>query len=433
MASPAPIRLAQTLRANLRWQVIALIFAGTILNYLARNSLGVLAPLLQARLHISTAQYSYVVGAFQLAYTLMLPVCGLVLDRVGLRLGFAVFAAIWSLANMAHAMAVGWLSLAVLRGVLGMAEAAVIPAGVKASTEWFPARERAAAIGWVNIGTALGAVLAVPIVSTLALWFDWQAAFLFTGLAGLAYAGAWYVFYRRPSEHPRLTEAEAAHILDGRAEVPAIRLRWAEIRTLLADPTFRTIAIPRFLAEPAWQTFSFWIPLYLAKERGMDLKHIAMFAWLPFLTADLGGLAGGYISPFIARVTHSPLIRARVIGVSLAAILMIGPGCIGLVASPYAALALLCLGGFAHQTLSVLINTFTADCYPSARVGTANGFVSQAGWFGGLLFSLAIGQLADKVGFTPLFGALGVFDLVGALVLWLGLRHLLRAAGGLES
>jgi ACS family hexuronate transporter-like MFS transporter len=165
----------------------------------------------------------------------------------------------------------------------------------------------------------------------------------------------------------------------------------------------------------------------------MDLKHIAMFAWLPFLTADLGGLAGGYVSPLIARVTNSPLIRARVIGVSLAAVLMIGPGCIGLVASPYAALALLCVGGFAHQTLSVLINTFTADCYPSARVGTANGFVSQAGWFGGLLFSLAIGQLADKVGFTPLFGALGVFDLVGALVLWLGLRHLLRAAGDLAQ
>lgn len=416
------------LRANLRWQVIALIFVGTILNYLARNSLGVLAPVLKDQLHITTAQYSYVVGAFQLAYTVMLPICGLVLDRAGLRLGFAVFAAIWSFANMAHAMALGWLSLAVLRGVLGMAEAAVIPAGVKASTEWFPPRERAAAIGWVNVGTALGAVLAVPIVSTLALWFDWRAAFLCTGLAGLVYAVAWYAIYRRPDEHPRLTAAERAHIESEGTTPPAARPGWPEIRAMLADPAFRTIAIPRFLAEPAWQTFNFWIPLYLAKERGMDLKHIAMFAWLPFLMADIGGLTGGYISPWIARITRRPLITARVIGASMAALLMIGPGCIGLVASPYAALALLCLGGFAHQTLSVLINTFTADCYPSARVGTANGFVSQAGWLGGLLFSLAIGQLADRIGFAPLFGALGVFDLIGAMVLWLGLTHLLRAA-----
>ena len=416
------------LRRNVRWQIIAVIFVGTVLNYLARNSLGVLAPTLKTTLSITTAQYSYVVGAFQGAYTLMLPVCGLVIDRIGLRAGFALFAAIWSVANMLHAFAGGWLSLALFRGILGMSEAAVIPAGVKASTEWFPARERSMAIGWVNVGTAMGAVLAVPLVSALAIWFDWRAAFLVTGAMGLVWAAAWYWLYRAPAEHKRLTGEERAYI-EAR-QLHANRRKkhsFAEVRVLLSQPKFWTIAIPRMLAEPAWQTFSFWIPLYLAKERGMDIAHIALFAWMPFLAADLGGLCGGYVSPFIARVFGVQLIRSRVIGVGLAAVLMIAPGCIGLVASPYWAIVLLCIGGFAHQTLSVLINTLSADCYAADEVGVANGFVSQAGWVGGLLFSLALGQFADTVGYGPMFGFLGVFDLIGAAILFVFIRHLIAA------
>lgn len=418
------------LRRNVRWQIIAVIFVGTVLNYLARNSLGVLAPTLKATLSISTAQYSYVVGAFQLAYTLMLPVCGLVIDRIGLRAGFALFAAIWSLANMLHAFAGGWLSLALFRGILGMSEAAVIPAGVKASTEWFPARERSMAIGWVNVGTAAGAVLAVPLVSALAIWFNWRAAFLVTGGLGLVWAAAWYWLYRTPAEHTRLTSTERDYIEAGQLHASRRKKHsLAEVLVLLSQPKFWTIAIPRMLAEPAWQTFSFWIPLYLAKERGMDIGHIALFAWMPFLAADLGGLCGGYVSPFIARVFGVALIRSRVIGVGLAAMLMVAPGCIGLVASPYVAIVLLCIGGFAHQTLSVLINTLSADCYPADEVGVANGFVSQAGWIGGLLFSLALGQFADTVGYGPLFGFLGVFDLIGAAILFIFIRHLITAHG----
>jgi len=418
--------IARLWTTNLRWRVIALLFIGTVLNYVARNSLGVLAPALKTNLHITTAQYSYVVGAFQLSYTLMLPVCGILIDRIGLRWGFAIFAAIWSLANMAHAAAFGWISLALFRGVLGMSEAAVIPAGVKASTVWFPPRERSIAIGWVNVGTALGAVLAVPVVSGLALWFDWRAAFIGTGAMGLVWAGAWVGFYRSPANHPRLTPEEAEHIGTSGSEISQ-RVTLARVRLLFKSPTFWTIAVPRFLAEPAWQTFSFWIPLYLSTSRGMDLKQIALFAWMPFLAADLGGLCGGYISPYIARWFKIDLIPSRVVPISLAAVLMIAPASIGLVASPITAIALLCVGGFAHQTLSVLINTLTSDCYPAHEVGMANGFVSQAGWIGGLLFSLLIGQLADKVGFGPLFGALGAFDIVGALILIFAIRNLIPA------
>ncbi len=425
--------LGRTLAENLRWQVIAFFVFGTILNYLARNALGVLAPVLQTRLHLTSAGYSYIVGGFQIAYTVMLPLCGLLLDRVGLRLGFALFAAVWSLANMAHAAVSGWVGLAVCRVALGMSEAAVIPAGVKASAEWFPPAERAAAIGWVNIGTAAGAMLAAPIVATLALWFDWQAPFLIIGAVSLVWAGAWWVVYRSPAAQPRLTLRERIRILDGEAAGPAappprtLGQVGVEVRALLGQSTFWTLAVPRFLAEPAWQTFSFWIPLYLARERGMNLGQIALFAWLPFLAADLGGLVGGYISPIVVRLTGVTLIRARVIGVTAAAALMIAPGCVGLVAGPAAALALLAVGGFAHQVLSVLINTLTADCFAAERVGAANGFVSQAGWLGGLLFSLAIGQLVDHTGFSPLFGALGLFDLVGAAFLWARIATLVPA------
>ena len=175
--------------------------------------------------------------------------------------------------------------------------------------------------------------------------------------------------------------------------------------------------MPRFLAEPAWQTFSFWIPLYLASERGMDLTQIALFAWLPFLAADLGGVSGGYLSPLLMRRFHVPRIHSRVAGVALGAVLMIAPGCIGLVASPYAAIALFCIGGFAHQMISVLINTLSADVFTPDVVGMANGFIGQAGWAGGLLFSLLIGRFADTIGYAPLFAALCVFDLIGAAVL----------------
>ena len=149
----------------------------------------------------------------------------------------------------------------------------------------------------------------------------------------------------------------------------------------------------------------------------MDLKQIALFAWLPFLAADGGGVLGGYLAPFLVRFFGVRLIPSRVLGISLGAVLMIAPGCIGLAGSPYLAIALFCVGGFAHQMISVLINTLSADVFAPEEVGTANGFVGPAGWLGGLLFSLAIGQLADRIGYGPLFACLSAFDLIGAAVL----------------
>ncbi len=405
---------------NLRWWIVALICAGTIANYLARNSLGVLAPELKSALHMSTQQYSYVVGAFQLAYTIMQPVAGAFIDRFGLRAGFALFGLAWSAANMMHALAIGWLSLAFFRGVLGLFESAAIPSGIKAVAEWFPARERSVAVGWFNAGTSLGALIAPPVVVAVALWADWRTAFLVTGGVGIFWAAAWYIFYRSPDDHPAITPEEKAMIAVEKPKGPVQR---AKAKDILRTSRFWVIAVPRFLAEPAWQTFSFWIPLYLASERGMDLKQIALFAWLPFLAADIGGILGGYLSPWLMK-RGVTLIPSRVAGVALGAVLMIAPGCIGLAASPYMAIALFCIGGFAHPMISGLINTLSADVFAPAEVGTANGFIGQAGWIGGLLFSLLIGQLADTVGYAPLFAVLAVFDLIGAAVLIIFIRRL---------
>jgi len=399
---------------RLRWWIVGLICIGTILNYLARNTLGVLAPQLTHILAMGTKQYSYVVGAFQLAYTLMQPVCGWIVDRIGLRIGFALFALAWSVVNMAHALARGWIGLGVCQGLLGATGSAAIPSGMKAIAEWFPPKERSVATGWFNVGTSVGALIAPPLVITVSLFASWRVAFIVTGGLGLFWAYAWFRFYNSPQHHPAITADELAYIEQDR---PAPLLHRTRASEILGSKRFWSIAVPRFLVEPAWQALTFWMPLYLATERGMNLKQIALFAWLPFLCADLGGVLGGYLSPFFMKRFGMALIPSRVLGFSLAAVLMIAPGCVGLVASPYAAIGLLCIGGFAHQIISVLINTLSADVFAAEAVGTANGFVGQAGWFGGLLFSLLVGQLAGTIGYAPLFGSLSVFDLVAAAVL----------------
>lgn len=405
-----------------RLRILLLVIVGTIINYIARNSLGVLAPQLKQDLSITTEQYSYIVGAFQLAYTIMQPIAGLLIDKIGLTAGFALFALAWSLANMMHGAAKGWVSLAAFRGMLGMAEAAAIPAGMKSIGEWFPDRERSVAVGWFNAGTSLGAVIAPVLVALVAKTWGWQAAFFVTGLIGVVFAGVWFRFYRSPAQASFVSPAERAEIEDGQRPVTASA---STLKAIAATPRFWAIAVPRFLAEPAWQTFSFWIPLYLAKERGMDLTHIALFAWMPFLAADAGGILGGYLAPFLQKRRGLSLEGSRIAGVAMGAVLMIAPGFVGIVGHPMAAIALLAIGGFAHQVISVLINTLSADVFPKGDIAKANGLVGMAGWTGGLLFSLAIGQLADKIGFAPLFACLGVFDLIGAIWLFAMRRHLI--------
>ena len=297
---------------GLRWWIIALVMLGTTVNYVARSSLGAAAPTLTQQLHLSTQEYSYVVAGFQLAYTAVQPFAGYILDVLGTKLGLFLFAIGWSVANMAHGLASGWLSLAFFRALLGLSEGAVIPAGMKAVSEWFPDKERSVATGWFNIGTAVGSMIAPPLVIWCILVGSWQLAFVVTGGIGFIWAAVWWIFYRTPQEHSRITPAELAYITAGQetsdSAKDARRPSWLEIAR---QRKFWAIAAPRFLADPAWQTFTFWIPLYLVTVRGMDLKQIAMFAWLPFLAADLGSIVGGYLSPIFMRYAGVRLITAR--------------------------------------------------------------------------------------------------------------------------
>ncbi|KQM13341.1 MFS transporter [Novosphingobium sp. Leaf2] len=406
---------------NLRWWIIGLVTLGTVLNYLARSTLSVAAPTLKAELGMSTEAYSYVVLAFQLAYTVMQTVAGAILDLLGTRLGFFLFAVGWALANMAHGLASSWQGLAFFRGLLGATEAAAIPAGVKSVSEWFPANERPLATSAFQMGTSVGAIAAPPLVVFCILTWGWQSAFLITGALSLVWAVMWWVTYETPQRHTRLSPEENALIAKGQA-VDAAALRPFTRGQVLRSRGFWAIAIPRFFAEPAWQTFNFFIPLYLVAVWHLDLKSIATWAWMPFVAADLGSLAAGLVPPWLMKRGAS-VLTSRKVTMSVGAICMIGPACIGLAGSPGVAIALFCVGGFAHQMLNGALITLCSDVFDSRAVGTASGMAGTLAWIGGMLFTLLIGQSADAYGYGPLFVALGALDIIGMAILWFLLRQ----------
>lgn len=406
---------------KLRWWMMALLMLGSIINYLTRSALSVAAPTVMADLHISTQQYSWIVGTFQGAIMLQ-PICGYVLDVVGLKVGFAIFAIAWSGISMAHGLAHSWQALAGLRGLLGFAEGCANPAGMKATSEWFPAKERHFAGGVFNLGASAGSMIAPPLVAWAILSYNWQTAFVITGIIGLAWVALWLLFYESPARHRGLSDAERAYIVEGQEA----HLRGAgrpSIGSILVQRNFWGIALPRMLADPTWGTLTFWLPLYLTTVRHFDLKQIALFAWLPFLAADLGCLFGGTISHSLQRFFGASLINARKGAFTLGACLMMGVGFVGFVDSPYVAIALLSLAGFSHQTLSVTVITMSSDLFKRSEVATVAGLAGTCGNAGLLVFSLLIGGLVTTIGYSPFFIGLGVLDLVGAALLWTLVRE----------
>ncbi|MCC3747058.1 MFS transporter [Rouxiella badensis] len=409
---------------GLRWYMIALVTVGTILGYLTRNAIAVAAPTLQDQLHVTTQQYSYIIAAYSACYTLMQPVAGYVLDIMGTKVGYAMFAILWALFCAATALASSWGGLAIARGAVGMAEAAMIPAGLKASSEWFPAKERSIAVGYFNVGSSIGGMIAPPLVVWAIVMHSWQLAFIITGALSLIWALCWLVFYKHPKDQKKLSEEEREYILGGQeTQHHTTNQKKMSVREILRNRQFWGIALPRFLAEPAWGTFNAWIPLFMFKVYGFNLKEIAMFAWLPMLFADLGCIIGGYLPTLFQKYFKVNLIVSRKLVVTMGAVLMIGPGLIGLFTSPYVAIALLCVGGFAHQSLSGSLITLSSDVFGRNEVATANGLTGMAAWTASTLFALVVGALADTIGFSPLFAALSVFDLLGAIIIWTVLQN----------
>jgi MFS transporter, ACS family, hexuronate transporter len=407
---------------GLRWWIIGLIMLGSSINYLTRSTLSVAASTVLQDLHITEKQYSWIVSAFQLAIMLQ-PICGYILDTIGLRLGYALFAIAWSFVNMAHGFAHSWQALAWLRGLLGLSEGSANPAGMKATAEWFPAKERGLAGGIYNIGASAGSMVAPPLVVWAIINYNWQASFVITGSMGLVWAILWLLFYRSPEKHFALAETEKSHILSGQETVLQSDGSRPSILRILSQRNFWGIALPRFLADPTWATLSFWLPLYLTSVRHFSLKEMALYAWLPFLAADMGCLFGGAVSMACQKYGKISLINARRCAFSLGAFMMMGVGFAGIVENAHVAIVLLSLAGFAHQTLSVTVITMSSDLFKKSEVATVAGMAGTFGNGGVLVFNILIGALVTTIGYTPFFVCLGILDLIGAAVLWTIVRE----------
>ena len=391
----------------------------TIVNYLDRTCLSVAAPTLKKQLSITELDFAHIVMAFQLTYLIMQPIAGRIIDWLNLRRGLALAIGWWSVAQMLTGFATGWGAFAFLRALLGIGEAGNFPSGAKAVSQWFRPRERTIATGVFNVGAGLGQAIAAPLVVFLILRYSWQVAFVVTGAVGLLWVGVWLLFYRSPEEHPWMSPEELTYIQEGQEELvveqePDDKGVW---KVVLAQRNFWGLAAARFLSEPAWQFFTYWIPLYLATERHMKLKEIGYFAWLPFVAGDLGCIFGGFLSPLFFRAGFSVLL-ARKLSATVCAAIMMGAVFIGTAPTAGWAIFFFCIGAFAHQAMSSTLLTLPADLFPKRTVATANGLSGMVGGLGGLLFTNVVGVVAMTIGYAPLFVAIAFFDLVGAVFLW---------------
>ncbi|MDK2632647.1 MFS transporter [Pantoea stewartii subsp. indologenes] len=401
-----------------RWHMILLVCFITIINYLDRTALGVAAPTIMKELDISKEHYSWVVSAFQLAYTIGQPIVGYVIDTIGLKLGFFLCAMIWGVATLMHSLMGSWQGLAAVRAIMGFSEASAIPAGVKTASTWFPAKERGIATGVFNMGTSFGAMLAPPLIAWCILFHSWQFAFIVAGILAILAAFVWLFFYKDPKEAKRLSAEERAYIESGQEKhLHTTKKEKTSLVRILKQRNFWGIGISRFLADPAWGTINFWVPIFFVETLHFSLKEIAMFVWLPLLMADLGCLASGFVAKFLNDRGIS-LINSRRITFTIGAVLMTTIGLVSVVENPYVAVLLISIGGFSHQLLSTVASTLGADLFRKNEVATAVGMAGACAWSGQLIFNLFIGAFVSIIGFGPFFVALAVFDLIGAAALW---------------
>jgi ACS family hexuronate transporter-like MFS transporter len=409
---------------GLRWWIALLLMGVTIVNYLDRTCLSVAAPVLKTQLSINEVQYSYIVSAFLVSYAVMQPISGRIIDWLNLRVGMAIALGWWSVAQILTALVRGPFGFQAFRAVLAMGEAANFPGASKAVSQWFRPRERTVATGILNMGAGFGSMLAVPLVAALIINYGWQSAFAATGAIGLVWVVIWLLFYRSPETHPWMSPQELAYIRTGEGEIAIEPTKDTEgvWGLVLRQKNFWALALARFLSEPAWQFFTYWIPSYLASERHQNMKAIGSWSWLPFLVADFGSLFGGVLSPFFIR-RGSSVMRSRKLAATTCGVLMIFAIFIGRAPTAHWAIFFFCIAAFAHQAMSATLLTLPADLFPDRAVATANGLSGTVGIIGGTLFTIVVGQVAMTIGYSPLFVAIAFFDLIGASILWALLRE----------
>lgn len=402
-------------RTFVRWSIAWLASLAIAISYFDRNTLGVAIKAIQHDIPVSDPQYAWLTSAFLIAYGLMYVGGGRLIDRLGTRRGFVVIMLWWSLACASHGLATSFAMLAASRLALGMGEGGGFPAATKAVAEWYPERERATAMGIINAGTAIGGVVAPPIIAGILAFSPWPWVFYLSGAAGLAWAAWWGLEYRLPDEHPRLSAAERATIgtdvgtpADG--EPP---IRWSQ---LLSCRQIWGLVTAKFLTDAAWYFYMFWLPKYLYDARGFDTKSVGAYAWIPFAAAGIGCVVGGGYSSWLLQRGRS-LDAARKIALGASAAVM--PLVVFVTVSPVQwAIVLFSIAFFGQQSWSTLVMTVPADIFPRRAVGSVAGLVGFGGAMGGVVFGTIVGQmLGHGVGYGPVFAIAGTLHVLAFVVI----------------
>lgn len=403
---------------SLRWWILGLLFLVTVLNYVDRQTLSVLAPFLRDEFHMSNEDYAFVVSAFLVSYTVMQAISGIVVDWVGTRWGFVLMFAWWTVATALHRWAQGTRSLAFFRFLLGIGEAGNWPGAAKAIAEWFPVRERGFAMGVFNAGSGTGALIAPPLIAYVTLRYGWRDAFLVIALGGSIWMLIWLALYREPKGHTVIRPKPKERILSDPGhqlgfagpKIPWLRLfRYREVWGII---------LARCLTDPVWWFYIFWLPEYLKRERGFTLATIGLLAWVPFLTADIGCVLGGWSSDyFIRRGWSTNKSRKVVLGVS--ALLTVAAGLVTQTKSSMFAIALISLATLGVQSWGTLLLAIPADLFPSSVVASVSGLSGMGAGVGGVLFTILIGFLLDHFSYGPVLALAAALHPLGFLVLLL--------------
>ncbi|MFN7927425.1 MAG: MFS transporter [Blastocatellia bacterium] len=392
---------------NLRWWMTGLVFFGTVINYVDRQTLSSLAPRLSKELHLSNTDYGNISQAFLIPYTVMFVVAGLLIDRYGTKLIYGIAAAWWSVAAMLHATVSSAFGFGTMRFLLGAAESANFVGAQKVAAEWFPPKDRGTLNGWVQAGTVTGAIITPLSVIWMAERWGWRSAFLVTGALGVVWTIAWFGFYHLPAQHPRISDAELTLIQnseDARASETLPALRWYAYFRLRQT---WGLLLARIISDPVWWFYLLWLPKYLTEREGMTEKRMSYVVWVPYLISDIGSVLGGWYSGrLIARKVGAVAARKAVMIVTA---LMMPLGILLVLHLPtVAALALISFVLGVHSAWKTNLVTLTVDIFPRPIVATVHGLVAMGGGIGGALFQSFAGQVIDKYSYTPLLVLMGL-------------------------
>jgi ACS family hexuronate transporter-like MFS transporter len=401
---------------NYRWRIVVLLFFASTINYIDRQVLGILAPQLTLEFGWSESDYGFIIMAFQAAYAIGLISMGTLLDKIGTRLGFIIAMSLWSLAGMAHAAASSVFSFAVSRFSLGIGQSANFPAAIKTVAEWFPKKERALATGIFNSGPNIGAILVPLMVPAIALKWGWQMAFIVTGALGFVWLIFWMVFYRKPESQKLLTEAERNYILQDDLEPETTKLPW---KSIISYKQTWGICLARFLTDPIWWFFLYWLPKFLNTNYHINLTNIGLPLIVIYVVSIGGSIFGGWMSSGLINRGMNP-VKARKNTILLMALLVVPIFFASLTANLWVAVLLISMATFAHQGYAANIFTIVSDIYPKNAVGSVTGLAGFAGAVGGILFSAAVGLILEFTGsYYVIFGIASVAYLLCWLSLYL--------------